>query len=55
VVGERVQTGDTILEVHYRDEPTFGAALSRLREAIAVGDQPPTLADLILEEVRMAG
>jgi pyrimidine-nucleoside phosphorylase len=51
-VGERVGPGDTILEVHHRDDATLAAALPVLRGAVTVGDQPPTVAELILEEVR---
>jgi thymidine phosphorylase len=51
-VGERVKAGDTVLEVHYRDESTLAAAMPMLREAIKVGDKPPQTSPLILEEIR---
>jgi pyrimidine-nucleoside phosphorylase len=51
-VGEPVRAGDTILEVYYRDDESLAAALPALRGAVTVGDSPPTVADLILEEVR---
>jgi hypothetical protein len=38
--------------VHYRDDRTLAAALPKLRAAVTVGDSPPTVADLMLEEVR---
>jgi pyrimidine-nucleoside phosphorylase len=51
-VGDPVRAGEAILEVHYRDDATLAAAMSVFRSAFAVGDQPPTVAELILEEVR---
>jgi thymidine phosphorylase len=51
-IGDSVKAGDAILEVHYRDDRTLAAALPLLRAAVTVGDSPPTVADLMLEEVR---
>jgi pyrimidine-nucleoside phosphorylase len=51
-VGELVKAGDTILEVHYRDETTLKAAKPVLREAIKIGDEQPKSTPLILEEIQ---
>jgi pyrimidine-nucleoside phosphorylase len=51
-IGDPVKAGDAILEVRYRDDRTLAAALPLLREATKVGDSPPTVAELLLEEVR---
>jgi pyrimidine-nucleoside phosphorylase len=51
-VGERVQAGDAVLDVHYRDDGTLAAARPVLRKAVTVADTPPTVAELVLEEVR---
>jgi pyrimidine-nucleoside phosphorylase len=51
-VGRAVKAGDAILEVHYRDEATLAAARPRLQQTIVIGDAPPEVAGLILEEVR---
>lgn len=51
-VGAPVTAGDPVLEVHYRDEATLVAALPILGGAVTVGDAPPTVAELVLEEVR---
>ena len=53
-VGESVNAGDAVIGVHYRDGGTLAGALPLLRGAITIGDGPPTVADLILEEVRPA-
>jgi pyrimidine-nucleoside phosphorylase len=49
--GAQVKAGDTILEVHYRDEPTLQGALPMLRGAVRVGDQAPTLEPPVIEVV----
>ena len=54
-VGERVKSGDTILEIHYRDEATLAAALPKLRTAVAVRDAAPAIGQLVREEVRAEG
>jgi pyrimidine-nucleoside phosphorylase len=51
-VGSPVKAGKAILEVHYRDDRTLAAAMPLLRSAVAVGDSAPTVAELVLEEVR---
>lgn len=50
-VGEQVKVGDTILEVHYRDESTLKAAMPLLREAINVGEQQPHDTPLVIDEI----
>jgi len=51
LVGEPVKSGDSILEVHYRDDQTLPSALGILRSAIQVGDQPPTPGPLLIDAV----
>jgi len=51
LVGEPVKSGDSILEVHYRDDQTLPSALRILRSAIQVGDQPPTPGPLLIDAV----
>jgi pyrimidine-nucleoside phosphorylase len=51
-VGEQVQPGDPILEVHYRDEATLVAAMRRLKSAIQLGDDCPPPSETVLEEIR---
>jgi pyrimidine-nucleoside phosphorylase len=51
-VGARVQAGDAVLEVHYRDDALFGSAMPLLRSAVSIGDEAPTWTSLLLEEVR---
>jgi pyrimidine-nucleoside phosphorylase len=51
-VGESVEPGDTILDIHYRDDATLGAALPHLRGAVTVGKEQPTIVELVLEDVR---
>jgi pyrimidine-nucleoside phosphorylase len=51
-VGERVEAGDAVLEVHYRDDGSLAAAMPVLRGAVKLGDAPPTVAEMVLEEVR---
>jgi len=50
-VGEQIGPGDAVLDVHYRDDATLAGALPVLRAAVAVAEHPPTVAELILEEV----
>jgi pyrimidine-nucleoside phosphorylase len=51
-VGEPVKSGDAILEIHYRENPTLAGAIPILRGAVTVGDQPPTLSEVLMEEIR---
>ena len=53
-IGEQVKAGDAVLEVHYRDEATLAAAQPRFRRAVTIEDGPPTVSELVLEEVRPA-
>jgi pyrimidine-nucleoside phosphorylase len=48
-VGERVAAGEVVLDVRYRDEALLAKALPLLRQAVAIGDGPPTIAELVLE------
>lgn len=50
-VGTRVKAGETILEVHYRDEGLLGSAMPLLRAAVTIGDEAPTWTALILEQI----
>ncbi len=50
--GERVKSGDPVLELHYRDRVRLDAALPLATRAIVVGDTPPVSRPLILAEVR---
>jgi pyrimidine-nucleoside phosphorylase len=51
-LGERVDPGDPILELHYRDELALAAAMPMLREAVKIGKKQPAQVELILGEVR---
>jgi thymidine phosphorylase len=50
--GERVDAGDTIVELLYNDDRRLKEAISLVREAIQVSDDPPVLKPLILGTVR---
>jgi pyrimidine-nucleoside phosphorylase len=49
--GDRMASGDPVLEVHYRDQATFDAALVLASRAIVIEDQRPALRPLLLGEV----
>jgi pyrimidine-nucleoside phosphorylase len=49
--GDRVTSGDLVLEVHFRDQTTLDAALALASRAIVIDDQRPTLRPLLLGEV----
>ena len=49
--GDAVRTGDTIFEVHYRDEEKLAAARPLLEGAIGIADAPPPAQELVLEEI----
>jgi len=51
VPGQRVNAGEPVLEVHYRDRPRLEAALPLAEAAIAIGEAPPVARPLILAEV----
>jgi pyrimidine-nucleoside phosphorylase len=50
-VGERVRAGESVLEIHYRDQSKLGNALSLLREAIRIDESVPSALPLIHEVV----
>ncbi len=50
--GERLNAGDPIVELHYRREADLAPATELLARAIEIGDEPPTLLPLVIEEVR---
>ncbi len=50
-VGEPVGPGLLTYEVHYRDAATAATAAQLLDEAFTIGDAPPSLEPLILEEI----
>jgi pyrimidine-nucleoside phosphorylase len=51
-IGEQVNAGDVILEVHYRDEAKLAAALPVFRGAVQVGSTCSATRELVLEEIR---
>jgi pyrimidine-nucleoside phosphorylase len=50
--GESVRSGDTVLELHYRDPRRLEVALPLAAQAIAIAGEPPAPAPLVLGEVR---
>jgi pyrimidine-nucleoside phosphorylase len=50
--GESVRSGDTVLELHYRDPRRLEVALPLAAQAIAIAGGPPAPAPLVLGEVR---
>jgi thymidine phosphorylase len=50
-VGEAVQHGDAVLELHYRETARLQAALPLVALAVQVAEQPPPVRALIIEEV----
>jgi len=50
--GDQLAAGDPILELHYRRAADLPAALALLDQAIAIGDEPPALLPLVVEEVK---
>jgi pyrimidine-nucleoside phosphorylase len=50
--GDRVATGDPLLELHVRDQARQDAALVLAERAVMVGDAPPAATPLIAGEVR---
>jgi thymidine phosphorylase len=51
-LSDRVAAGDALLELHHRSGRGVEAAIALCREAIAIGDAPPTLRPTILDSVR---
>jgi pyrimidine-nucleoside phosphorylase len=49
--GDRVQTGDAVLELHYRDQARLDAALQLAGKAITIDDTPPAVRPMIVGEV----
>ncbi|MBI3400445.1 MAG: thymidine phosphorylase [Acidobacteria bacterium] len=49
--GDRVQAGDAVLELHYRDRARLDAALPLTGAAITIDDAPPAARRLIVGEV----
>jgi len=50
--GDRVNAGDTVLELHYRDRGRLETAAALAARAIVIGDQPPPARRLVVGEVR---
>ena len=50
--GDRVDAGDAVLELHYRDRARLDAALALATPAMAIGDTAPPPRRLIVDEVR---
>ncbi len=51
-VGEGVQKGDPVLELHYRDRARLESALHAVADAMTIGEAPPPARALIVGEVR---
>ena len=49
--GEKVKAGEAVYEVHYRSTTRMLAALPLLEESFAIGDMPPAVTPLVLEEL----
>ena len=49
--GQQVRAGDTILEVHYRDDTRLTTALDLLRRAPTIADEASPASSLILEAI----
>ncbi len=50
--GDRVNAGDPVLELHYRDRGRLETAAALAARAIVIGDQPPAARRLVVGEVR---
>jgi thymidine phosphorylase len=50
--GDRIATGQPLLELHHRGGRGVEAALALCQDACVIGDAPPTLRATILGEVR---
>ena len=50
--GEKVNAGDPVLELHYRDRARLETAVALATRAIVIGDQPPPARRLVVGEVR---
>ncbi|MBP1635071.1 MAG: pdp [Acidobacteria bacterium] len=49
--GDPLREGEPVLEVHYRDDAGLAAALALLEGAVAMGDEPPAVPPLVVEEI----
>jgi thymidine phosphorylase len=49
--GDRVETGQPLAQVYYRDEARLAPLLALLRQACRIDEQPPPRQELILEEI----
>ena len=50
--GEKVNAGDPVLELHYRDRARLETAIALATRATVIGDQPPPARRLVVGEVR---
>lgn len=55
VVGDRVEVGEPLAELHYRDEERLAEAQLLAAGAFAIGAEPPAEAPLVLEWVHPGG
>ncbi|HBR93890.1 MAG TPA: thymidine phosphorylase [Opitutae bacterium] len=51
-VGDRVQPGEAIVRIHYRDEESRAAAEARLRAAIHLSSEPPLVLPLVVDRIK---
>lgn len=49
--GDRIERGDTLIELHYRDNSRLEAAVELARSACQLGESPPLPAPLLLDVV----
>jgi thymidine phosphorylase len=49
--GDRVRAGQPLLELRADDPQRFGPALAALEGAVAIGEEPPALPSLVIEQV----
>jgi thymidine phosphorylase len=50
--GDRVASGDVVLELLYNDPSRLDLAMHLAREALRIGDEPPASAGIVLDIVR---
>jgi pyrimidine-nucleoside phosphorylase len=53
--GDAVAAGETVMELRYNDESRLSAALALATQAVAIGDQPPAEAPLVMGWVHETG
>jgi pyrimidine-nucleoside phosphorylase len=51
-IGDEVQEGQPLLDIHHRDGRGLDEALARCREAVGVGEEPPLRRPRVLGDVR---